>query len=60
MLAYTHDIVCQLNERNKQVLRITQKELDEAGKLLERNSYDIDSGDMKARENNLNENEGNE
>ena len=60
MLRNTHDIVCQLNERNKQVLRITQEELDEAGKLLEKNSYDIDSDDIQSPENNLNENEGNE
>lgn len=60
MLINTHDIVCQLNERNKQVLHITQEELDEAGKLLEKNSYDIDSDDMQSPENNLNENEGNE
>ena len=49
-----------MNERNKQVLRITQEELDEAGKLLEKNSYDIDSNDMQSPENNLNENEGKE
>lgn len=60
MLRNTHDIVCQLNERNKQVLHITQEELDEAGKLLEKNSYDIDSDDMQTPENNLNENEINE
>ena len=47
MLRSTHDIICQLNERNKQVLHITQEELDEAGKLLEKNSYEIDSDDMQ-------------
>ena len=60
MLKYTHGIVCQLNERNKQVLRITQEELDEVGKLLEQNSYNIKSDDMQIPENNLNENEVNE
>jgi len=60
ILKYTHGIVCQLNERNKQVLRITQEELDEVRKLLERNSYNIKSDDMQATENNLNENEINE
>lgn len=38
------------------MLHITQEELDEAGKLLEKNSYDINSDDMQAPENNLNEN----
>jgi len=60
MLKHTHGIVCQLNERNKQVLHITQEELDEVGKLLEQNSYNIKSDDMQTPENNLNENEVNE
>ena len=60
MLKHTHGIVCQLNERNKQVLHITQEELDEVGKLLEQNSYNIKSEDMQTPENNLNENEVNE
>ena len=34
MLKHTHGIVCQLNERNKQVLHITQEELDEVGETL--------------------------
>ena len=38
MLKHTHGIVCQLNERNKQVLHITLEELHEVGKLLAQNS----------------------
>ena len=37
-----------------------RKELDEVGKLLEQNSYNIKSDDMQTPENNLNENEVNE
>lgn len=43
MLRNMSPIARQLNERNKQVLGLTEVELEEVGNLLERNSHSIDS-----------------
>ena len=38
-LVSVNDLIRQLNERNKEVLGITQKDLDEVGNLLDKNEY---------------------
>ncbi|TGX84170.1 hypothetical protein E5358_00605 [Palleniella muris] len=42
ILVSVNDIARQLNERNKEVLGITQDELDEVGNLLDKNEYFTD------------------
>lgn len=39
LLTYLIDVAHKLNDRNKQILGITQEELDEVGNLLEQNEY---------------------
>ncbi len=41
MMKWMVDVVRQFNERNKQVLEMSQEELDEMGNLLEQNSFDM-------------------
>lgn len=39
LLAYLIDVAHKLNDRNKQILGITQQELDEVGNLLDQNEF---------------------
>lgn len=47
VLKFAYNLTYQLHKRNKQVLRISQDELDEVGNLLEQNSYNANFEDVE-------------